>query len=767
MPACDALEQALAALPLSGIDGPAEKFLVLPAEGEPRWLLPQSCRNVDSVLSSWSPYRISSRVKWQAIRAAHRIGVSRWLPNSRTAEITSAARIDWRRLGWNGSRQPLPVIYVGTPGVSRKAVVHLVNSDTGHCDAIVKVPLAAGARQAILREAHMLASLAEEKYPAAPHLIHVDHGRSVSTQTFVPGISGERRFGAQCANLLRSLMLKDETTTIAQHAEALQESAAWDSQPEIRSAVLSELDDTHLLPACWIHGDFAPWNIKQQPGQELLLIDWEDARRGGLPLQDFFHFLHMQDYLFGLSPTTHFAAGEGFARTIGVAPTRCRKLEIAYLAASYLKCDAQKDRAQADFLLRSLDATLRARPRPLVILSRKPSDPHRSAGPSADHSQQIRAQLFAAMIAQFNSAGIRYCVLGGYEQEAGTASSDVDIMVHPLDMPRIQPLLGESARRCGGLLVQAMRHETTGCYFILAKHDGRRTGFLDPDCCTDYRRKGRLWMPAREVIAGRQRYQNFYVPSIADQFIYYLLKRVLKQSITAHQLRRLQHLRSSHPAECRLRLTRFWPQITALAIQHALVEQDLTWFESRLPDLLVALNRSTPVECRFERCAATSRDLFRQLRRALFPTGTSVLVTGGESGLRSTAADGLLQMLSPAFRWTARAKLPSGFMSSVSFAAKAFWARRRSTLSIATDDSEDAGVGLPGIGSGLIRLLFRPDLIFVLEASTLDTEPALQATSYSSMRPRTCTIHLNTDSNPDELIAEAALALFSAGWLHA
>ena len=91
-------------------------------------------------------------------------------------------------------------------------------------------------------------------------------------------------------------------------------------------------------------------------------------------------------------------------------------------------------------------------------------------------SQQIRAQLFEAMIAQFNSAGIRYCVLGGHENEAETAASDVDIMVHPLDMPSIPPLLAESARRCGGLLIQAIQHETTGCYFILAKHDGRQHG---------------------------------------------------------------------------------------------------------------------------------------------------------------------------------------------------------------------------------------------------------------------------------------------------
>ena len=302
MPPCDVLEKVFAALPLSGMNGPAEKFVVLPGAGEPRWLWPQSCHNVDAVLASWSPYKFSSRLKWQAIRAANRIGLSHWLPNSRIVPRRQYCRDRLVLLGMEERAAPLPVIYVGTPGVTRKAVIHLVDRDTGQCGAIVKVPLAVGANQAILREAQMLASLAEEKYNCAPRLIHVDCERGITTQTFAPGTSGGRRFGASAANCCKRLVLQDETTTIAQYAEALQESAAWDSHPEIRPTVLSELNDTHLLPACWVHGDFAPWNIQQQPGQELMLIDWEDAQRGGLPLQDYFHFLHMQDYLFDQPP---------------------------------------------------------------------------------------------------------------------------------------------------------------------------------------------------------------------------------------------------------------------------------------------------------------------------------------------------------------------------------------------------------------------------------------------------------------------------------
>ena len=98
------------------------------------------------------------------------------------------------------------------------------------------------------------------------------------------------------------------------------------------TAALSELCDFHRLPACWVHGDFAPWNIRHLPDGMVALLDWEDAQRSGLPLQDAFHFLHMQDYLFGARPAAHSSGLESFAKASGISPAHCRKLEIAYLA---------------------------------------------------------------------------------------------------------------------------------------------------------------------------------------------------------------------------------------------------------------------------------------------------------------------------------------------------------------------------------------------------------------------------------------------------
>ena len=759
MPISDLVQPVFAALPRTGTDGPSSKFVAIPGSGEPRWLLPKDCRNIGPVLASWSPYRFSSRLKWRMIRAANRIRAVGLLPNSTTAEIANVRGIDWHSLGWSGDAPPMPIIYVGTPGISRKAVIHLVGRVSRQCGAIVKVPLAQGARQAILREADMLATLAEEKYDCAPRLLYVNREFGIATQTFIPGAPSGRRFSVECGDLLRCLMLHEETTTIAQRAAELQESPAWASHPEILSAALAELGDTHLLPACWVHGDFAPWNIKRRTGQKLMLIDWEDARRGGLPLHDHFHFLHMQDYVFGQRPAMHFAGVGSFAETIGITTTQCRQLEIAYLADSYLKCMARQEHVHADFLLQTIKAAVEARQRPLVVPNDEVAKLHSAGRQFANQSPRIRAQLLAAMIAQFNSAGIRYCVLSGYDKD-GESASDVDIMIHPRDLASVPAMLTQSARSAGAGLVQAIRHETTGCYFILAKQDGRDVGFLDPDCCSDYRRGGRLWLSADQVIAGNRRSLDIYVPSIPDEFTYYLLKKILKQSITAHQLKRLHDLFASDTAECQRRLARFWPETTALRLQRAFVEEDLSWLQTRLEDLLLELKRSAPMERWFGRCAARLHDLMRLLQRIVYPTGMSVLVMGGKSSLRSTIADGLVENLSPAFRWTSKTTLANGVPSALSLAAKVFCARRRSTLIVSTFDLEPPATSLyqtiRRLWSMLTLWLSHPDLVLKLESGSADKTlgSTERNTNLVAQRPRPGAAYLDANSSPKQIIAE-------------
>ena len=263
-----------------------------------------------------------------------------------------------------------------------------------------------------------------------------------------------------------------------------------------------------------------------------------------------------------------------------------------------------------------------------------------------------RAELFAEFIRGMNSAGIPYCLLSGYDNDPLANDSDVDFMVRPEDGARITPLLRGIASRCGALLVQAIQHEAEACYYVLAKQTGPEVAYLHPDCTTDYRREGRLWLAADEVIRNRRRCKGFFVPAVADEFQYYLIKKILKQEITRWGVRRIAALYVSQPEECRERLRRFWTQRTTRALVSAIVTGDIEWLELHRSDLLAELLGSAPLESRVRRSIQRLREWRRRVNRIIHPTGLSIRVRAGGAAQRSEFATQLEHNLRPAFRRT-------------------------------------------------------------------------------------------------------------------
>jgi hypothetical protein len=62
-----------------------------------------------------------------------------------------------------------------------------------------------------------------------------------------------------------------------------------------------------------------------------------------------------------------------------------------------------------------------------------------------------------------------YCVLGACN-DLPAVHSDIDFMVAPEDFGRLPQILATIAAGAGFRLVQALRHETTACYFVLAQN---------------------------------------------------------------------------------------------------------------------------------------------------------------------------------------------------------------------------------------------------------------------------------------------------------
>ncbi len=330
MTATDIAEKVFRNLADTGPPAEALRLVAVPGSAQTRWLLPAGEPEIGAVLASWTPYRAWPRMAWGVVRAASGFSCTAALPGVAEFEVDGVDVACWQSLGWRGSRTPVPVIYVGTPGPRRKAVVHLVDRATAECRAVVKVPLTEEANTAILHEADVLQALERERYPWAPRLLHLDRTRGLATQTFVTGRPATRKLAPEYWRLLRTLQRTEETTSLSSHRERWAcDNAAW---------AMRELEDDTRLPSCWEHGDFTPWNIRRLSDGECALLDWENARRNGLPLLDAFHFLHMQDFLFGERPRLHAASLCDEAQAMGIATQHVRKLEIAYLLGAAADC---------------------------------------------------------------------------------------------------------------------------------------------------------------------------------------------------------------------------------------------------------------------------------------------------------------------------------------------------------------------------------------------------------------------------------------------
>lgn len=349
---------------LNGKEGlPVSRFWMIPGKGgEPRWILPHERKYGWPFLQAWHPYDFSSRIKWQCLLAAYRGKGLGYVPGVVPLRVTVPEKSNWEHLGWRYVNQPVPVIYVGTPGPSRKAVLGLIDSQERKVISIGKVPLGPSAGLAINHEVDILDNLAKEKPGRAPRSLFVDHRHGIATQEFFSGSPTGRRLTEGHVAFLTDLVIPGETISLREVVEGLgrQIKILDQIEPETRAVlerVLVEVDDPLPLPVVWKHGDFAPWNIKKTTNGPLRAIDWEASSRQGLPLFDLIFFQSMQMFLFGeneLFPKSFEVLLHQYLKRLGIAPVMIDKIAKACIALDWLRCYKAGDRPRAAFLIHTL-----------------------------------------------------------------------------------------------------------------------------------------------------------------------------------------------------------------------------------------------------------------------------------------------------------------------------------------------------------------------------------------------------------------------------
>jgi Phosphotransferase enzyme family len=356
---------------------PVERFWVVGGPKGPRWIIPELHQYGLPVLSQWRPYGASSYLKWQLLLCAYRAGQLHRLPNLVSIGISGASTSNWQHLGGNEDRIFIPTIYIGTPGITRKAVVAAIDLQQQTVFGVAKIPLEPGATANIVREAEILTALATAKPDIAPELLYFDRDRGITVQTAVPGkLVGKHLTKAHLAWLDR-LYIPDRTTSLQEQSAklrqrivgeaSLQETRLPDLPPppsSLLERLLKEIDDSTAFPATWVHGDFAPWNLKWTGHRTLAAIDWEESQPNGLPLYDLFHYHYIQSYLLSrksniLSKIWGNPLLAEYFSSLNINYSRFEKLALFYLANIWARSIENNKLDDAAFFITEISHILR------------------------------------------------------------------------------------------------------------------------------------------------------------------------------------------------------------------------------------------------------------------------------------------------------------------------------------------------------------------------------------------------------------------------
>lgn len=196
----------------------------------------------------------------------------------------------------------------GNPGALQKMTIYCPDIDLAH-GKIAKIALVTTANEAIIKESYWLEKLNQGAITSnhVPQLLQQSshasmlYNRAFFTMSTLPTGQSSHTFQEAHYGFLRTLARqnplfmtwKDSVShqRLKKRLQAIEATIGRETAMFWHDILIEieQLTGPLALPNLMVHGDFAPWNLREFK-QALLVFDWEYAQMYGNPLQDYIHF---------------------------------------------------------------------------------------------------------------------------------------------------------------------------------------------------------------------------------------------------------------------------------------------------------------------------------------------------------------------------------------------------------------------------------------------------------------------------------------------
>jgi thymidylate kinase len=271
--------------------------------------------------------------------------------------------------------------------------------------------------------------------------------------------------------------------------------------------------------------------------------------------------------------------------------------------------------------------------------------------------------LLQRVLNLLDQSGIPYCITHGHQQYPQVVCSDVDLIV-PAEAvrKRLAPLLHANQPLLGAQIVQWIRQDSDYIVLMGVGQDG--VEHLCLDVSSDYELCNRVFLKCEEILGTRRRSGQFWIPSPELEFTCCLLRRIVKQHLTAAQAARLSELYAEAPEASVVRLTRFFSRADRTRIEFAAASGDWRAVERRLPALQSHLLLATALRQPLSFATRLLVRQWRRLQRWCRPRhGLHVVFLGPDGAGKSSVVRAVREQLGPAFFNTACRSFPPALLN--------------------------------------------------------------------------------------------------------